>query len=538
MKKFLLVILFSILIIPSLLAQSVTSVVLPQYMEGLNGTNADRVPVAYCLTLSGLTANTTYRFINQIAISADASTSGGAGNVIYIKTDGTDFVRTSSTSLSTAGGYGSFTTDSKGNYTGWFITEPTGNATRFIPGKYNFPRISLNDGGTGTTAVTRLTTADSIKVLKMGTTATDTAGTLLIGLTGSAQAKDFVVLYDNIAGTGRPIAASYIESDGTANTTANSFTAAYASTVDAVTGAFGVMIPNILTNGIRRIERRSLTTGAVVAFVTDADGVWPSGANTVNPAGGKTPITLTATDLAGLVSTNYILMNEIYSNGKSTAHPELDWIELYNTSSAQVDISGYKIYDSGGYGGTKTKKTLASGTVIAAKGYYVVTTDGSNSDDFGLSSSGEEVWLENASGVVIDDVTFPALTSTQSYSRIPDGTSWVTSSNVTSGAANGLTTAVEDKNVIPTDFKLNQNYPNPFNPETVISYQLPTSGYVTLKVYNILGKEVATLVNEYQQAGSYNAKFSISSYKLSSGVYFYSLKSGSFSQTKKMILMK
>ncbi len=85
-------------------------------------------------------------------------------------------------------------------------------------------------------------------------------------------------------------------------------------------------------------------------------------------------------------------------------------------------------------------------------------------------------------------------------------------------------------------FGLDQNYPNPFNPATVISYQLPVSGQVSLKVYDMLGKEVASLVNETKEAGSYSAKFDGS--QLSSGIYFYTLQSGNFTATKKLTLMK
>jgi len=85
-------------------------------------------------------------------------------------------------------------------------------------------------------------------------------------------------------------------------------------------------------------------------------------------------------------------------------------------------------------------------------------------------------------------------------------------------------------------YELYQNYPNPFNPTTVICYQLPTESYVTLKVYNLLGGEVATLVDEEKAAGSYKIEFDASS--LSSGIYFYKLQSGGFVSSKKMILIK
>ena len=88
----------------------------------------------------------------------------------------------------------------------------------------------------------------------------------------------------------------------------------------------------------------------------------------------------------------------------------------------------------------------------------------------------------------------------------------------------------------PTGFELNQNYPNPFNPTTVISFTLPKAGNVTLKVYNALGQEVATLVNGYKTAQKYDVKFDAS--RLAGGVYIYRLESDNFTQSKKMILMK
>jgi len=99
-------------------------------------------------------------------------------------------------------------------------------------------------------------------------------------------------------------------------------------------------------------------------------------------------------------------------------------------------------------------------------------------------------------------------------------------------------TVTDIKNVcsLPTSYSLMQNYPNPFNPTTTINYSVLKSGLVTIKVYDILGREVATLVNENKPVGNYGVEFNAN--KLTSGIYFYRMESGSFSQTKKLSLLK
>ena len=99
-----------------------------------------------------------------------------------------------------------------------------------------------------------------------------------------------------------------------------------------------------------------------------------------------------------------------------------------------------------------------------------------------------------------------------------------------------ITTDVNDEVAIPTSYSLSQNYPNPFNPSTVIKYQVPQNSFVNINVYDVLGSQVKTLVREEKAAGSYELKFDASN--MPSGVYFYSIQTGAFTQTKKMILMK
>jgi len=93
-------------------------------------------------------------------------------------------------------------------------------------------------------------------------------------------------------------------------------------------------------------------------------------------------------------------------------------------------------------------------------------------------------------------------------------------------------------NSLPTKFELLQNYPNPFNPTTTIQYAIPKAEHVTLKVYDELGKEVAALVNENKDAGQYNVQLAADKYQLSSGVYFYRITAGSFSEVKKLMFLK
>ena len=97
-------------------------------------------------------------------------------------------------------------------------------------------------------------------------------------------------------------------------------------------------------------------------------------------------------------------------------------------------------------------------------------------------------------------------------------------------------TDVKRTNELVTDFRLEQNYPNPFNPVTNIQFNIPNREFVSLKIYDVLGNEITTLINEEKLAGGYNVQFDASN--LPSGVYFYTLAAGSFNQTRKMLLLK
>ena len=139
------------------------------------------------------------------------------------------------------------------------------------------------------------------------------SGTALRG-NSNATGKNFVAVYDNENGSGRPIAATMAEFDGYDMSDAGNIALFYLTDVELNFGTYGMIIPNNLPNGIRRVEQRSLTTGALVGCPnTDADGIWPSGVNTVNPTSGGTALALTITDAP--LSTSTTITASAGSNG-------------------------------------------------------------------------------------------------------------------------------------------------------------------------------------------------------------------------------
>jgi len=221
-------------------------------------------------------------------------------------------------------------------------------------------------------------------------------------------------------------------------------------------------------------------------------------------------------------SRNGIGNGEIYF--KKSTDAGLNWsedIRVTNTpvasgrpsvtvSSNFVHISWNEVWEiyytrSTDYGNTWETETRITNNTAYSKNSFVVTSD----------SAVHLIWQDN-----------PANNDDIYYKRNPTG--------------NIITDVVCIPNSVPTEFKLNQNYPNPFNPSTSIQYAIGRRQFVQLKVYDVLGNEIATLVNEEKPAGSYEVKFTpASSIKHpASGVYFYQLKAGNYLETKKMMLLR
>jgi hypothetical protein len=315
-------------------APQISAETLPQFIQGVNGTNTNRLPYAFRLTLINLTANATYRYFNSVVINGDAATSDGSGNVILVNADGS-FTRTSSPGLATAGNYGEFLTDATGSYSGWFILEPTGNA-RFTPGNNVFMRICLNDGASGASVATRLTTATTATVINFGTSANSVEGTGIRCLS-NATLKNFVFLYDNTAGTGRPLYGTSIETTGVDFAATAAYAGFYSNIVQGVNGSWGGIVPNVNANGVRLVQERSRTTGAVVNSNTSANGIWGA-TNTQNPTGGIDNILVI--DLTGgttpVINANpQVLTGFTYVAGSGpSAH------QTYSLSAANLTGSG------------------------------------------------------------------------------------------------------------------------------------------------------------------------------------------------------
>lgn len=272
-------------------------------------------------------------------------------------------------------------------------------------------------------------------------------------------------------------------------------------------------------------------------------------------------ITITAIFESDLDTLNSIVViNEINYNSSSSFNTE-DWVELYNKTDNALDLSGWILKD----GDDLHSFIIPQGTTLGSKQYLVIARDTTafktffpavnrlvGNMSFGFNSSGESVRLYDNNLMLIDSLKFdnkfpwpeeadgqgPTLSLKNPGDNNLLPVSWEASANNgTPGGANGSTTGIDDPgNSLPVSYSLSQNYPNPFNPSTTINYSIAKSGYTEIKIYNILGREVKTLVNEIAAAGNHKIVFNASG--LASGVYFYRIKSGDFVSTKKLILLK
>jgi len=356
------------------------SVLVPQYI--CSGTST-RLPYVYRATVSGLEPNTYYRYYTQACRYTDfGTTNPGAGNTILI--GDTNFRFTSSPSLTNQAGYDSLLTNSSGSYTGWFGFAHTGNA-RFTAGNYLYPTIVLDSMGTGITKY-RFALNDSILVLQFDNTSTNLSATGIYGVSLAVR-KNIVSLYDNVNGTGRPLSVIYVENAGISSSAMSSLVQYYVDSVISRDGRWGSIIPNILPTGVRRINLYQLSTGALINYNVDPDGIWPSGANTVNPLGGAaSPIRLDIQDAPLLTKEINVAGTDfsLYQNYPNPFNPATTirfsvpgkghcMLCVYNILGQKIDVLVDGYLESGTYNIRFNGSELGTGVY-----FYILNFEGSD----------------------------------------------------------------------------------------------------------------------------------------------------------------
>jgi len=212
-----------------------------------------------------------------------------------------------------------------------------------------------------------------------------------------------------------------------------------------------------------------------------------------------------------------------------------------------IPAGGIIVIHLGGSGDDTSTEIFLSGSLNTSAsdlGLYVSTFDFTSSANmrsfvqWGSDGNGRESVAVNAglwtAGDFVPDVA-------EGHSIEYDGggqssSDWVDQPTPTLGQENGIVTSLTKEKTLPSEYILAQNYPNPFNPVTTMAYQLPVSGRVSLIVYDLLGAEVATLVNSVQSAGIHSVRWNAAN--VASGIYFYRLRAGSFTQTRKLVVIK
>lgn len=239
-----------------------------------------------------------------------------------------------------------------------------------------------------------------------------------------------------------------------------------------------------------------------------------------------------------------LVINEFMASNDVTASDAAgefdDWIELYNNTDEDIQLGGYFLSDDA----DDLVQWIFPDTLIAANDYLIVWADKDDDQEglhanFKLSTSGESIFLINNDTTIVDEVTFSEQTTNISTGRYPNGTGPFIQMNPTYAAQNcDSTTGIkpDELTIASNKFILEQNYPNPFNPETSIDFSLSTASQVSLKIYNVKGQLITTLVNESLSQGNYTYQWLAND--MPSGIYFYRLTTGSNSETKRMMLLK
>ena len=472
---------------------------LPIFMQGesVSGINDNRLPMASRIRLTGLNPGSTYRYTHQMVKASDTPLASGAGTPIFVDEAGL-FNRVESPSLSAPGSYGSFISDAGGEYTGWFVIEATGDQ-RFDSGTPLHLRILLNDGAGGTTPQSFLTSSSTLQTLGFGTQSLSSLGTAVAG-TSNAGSHNFVFAYDDASGSGRPIAGNFIE-DSELDFSAAHYPGFYQNHVSGVEGAYGLIIPNHLPGkafgGIKRLEARAGSDGSLIAVHSDDDGIWPGGANTVDPSGGEaSPIFFTPQDATLPVTLSS------FTAVQSGSQALISW-----TTQTETAMSGYLVW--------RAETLSLPGAVSISPLILAQNSPNPVRYEFRDLEAGmgtwSYYWLE---------------------ARSLDGNS------LFHGPIALLITppGAEESPEIPLRSGFDPIWPNPFNPSANLSWRLRKSGDVSLEVYNLRGQLISRQSWPIQAAGYH--RLSLDGSGLPSGVYLFRLDTGDGVFVRKAVLAK
>ncbi len=296
---------FSLALTVTLIAQKpifgpVVGEKVPMYCGSTGSSTADstRLPILFQARIQGLTPGAKYKYFTRfISISDTASsTTTGAGIPIIIKKNGS-FSTIASPDINTSGGHDTLVLDiGLGEYTGWFGAIYTSDS-RFTPGKYVYPLIVFEEISAGANLTKYYLSSDSIKVLGFSTSFGSNNGTAIYG-SSFVKAKSAVLLYDITSGiTNRPVSITYSENEGISMSNTPIW---YNAKVNATSGAWGTIIPNNFSNGIKRIESRDMGFDSIIFANIENDATFGTD-STINQKGGaKKPIVIKS-DYAPLV---------------------------------------------------------------------------------------------------------------------------------------------------------------------------------------------------------------------------------------------
>jgi hypothetical protein len=402
-------------------SQTVTELIMPRYVQGINATSTARVPFVYRLKIEGLQPNKTYRYFTRFVSSTTAASGAGEGNFIYIKAATGEFKRFTSPNLASTTVCGELLTDAAGAFTGWFGND-AGTSAIFTPGAEVFIRMSLNDGNNGTLVITRLNTTSPIKVINFGTAATDGTAMRTTPATGG-NAKNFVFLYDNAPGSGQPVTGTVIENDAMPITNGG-YALFYTTDVEAIDKAWGTIIPNNLTGGIQKIVQYSFA-GSEIASRVSSNGQWPTTGgttvNTVTATSGTTAIVLDGSVVTLAPGTPIKLTQQIsFNNLPATTYGDAD-LNAAATASSGLAV----IYESSDH----SVATIVNGQIhIVGAGTANITAKQPGDDNYSEAVPVPKQLVVNKADLTItatdktwlQGTTMPTLTLTYSGFKYTD----------------------------------------------------------------------------------------------------------------------